>query len=190
MEQAARAAMPGAAVVDAAWLTEYDAYYYAKKDERPLPVLRVRFADPDATWLYVDPSRGAIALNHGRVSRAERWLYHGLHSLDFPGFYQSGRLWDVVLILLSIGGTALSVTTLLPAWRRLRRHATRYRTIQSASSPSAVPSSQRAGRKNVIIRPATTTVVQSASEMAPLARAASGSGSPGPSAAMRRNTSR
>lgn len=29
---------------------------------------------------------------------------------------------DIVVIVLSIGGTALSITTLLPALRRLRRH--------------------------------------------------------------------
>jgi hypothetical protein len=117
--------MPGAAVLDAVWLTEYDAYYYDKHYARALPVLRVRFADPGETWLYVDPTRGAIALNHGTASRAERWLYHGLHSLDFPKFYAARPLWDVVLIVLSIGGTALSMLTLVPAWRRLRRHAKR-----------------------------------------------------------------
>ncbi len=125
MEQAARAAMPGVAIAESTWLHGYDAYYYDKHYARSLPVLRVRFADPGATWLYLDPARGSIALTHGRLSRAERWLYHGLHSLDFPSFYQSRPLWDALLILFSIGGTVLSITTLLPAWRRVTRHTRR-----------------------------------------------------------------
>ena len=46
-----------------------------------------------------------------------------LHSLDFPALYYKRPLWDIVVIGLSIGGIALSATTLLPAWRRLRRNA-------------------------------------------------------------------
>jgi hypothetical protein len=54
-----------------------------------------------------------------------RWLYHGLHSLDFPFLYHRRPLWDVVVILLSLGGIASVATSLTPAWRRLRRHAQR-----------------------------------------------------------------
>jgi hypothetical protein len=86
-------------------------------------MLRVRFLDPARTWLYIDPRHGQIALKHERLSRVNRWLYHGLHSLDFPLLYRSRPAWDVVVILLSAGGIVLSVTTLAPAWRRLRRRA-------------------------------------------------------------------
>jgi hypothetical protein len=41
--------------------------------------------------------------------------------LDFPFLYFRRPLWDVVTIVLSIGGAALSITTILPALRRLRR---------------------------------------------------------------------
>jgi hypothetical protein len=56
------------------------------------------------------------------VSRLRRWLYQGFHSLDFPFLYFHRPLWDIVVIVLSIGGTVLSFTTMLPAWRRLKRH--------------------------------------------------------------------
>jgi hypothetical protein len=108
---------------DAAWLSEYDAYYYSQKGTRPLPVLRVRYDDPQQTWLYLDPGRGAIASRMERSSRWNRWLYHGFHSLDFPFMYYKRPLWDIVMIVLSIGGIAMSVTSGLPAWRRLVRHA-------------------------------------------------------------------
>jgi hypothetical protein len=115
--------MPGVAVEDATWLTSYDNYYYSRDARLSLPVLRVRFADPNRTWLYVDPRRGALVRKEERRSRLERWLYHGLHSLDFPFLYNRRPLWDVVMIVLSVGGIVLSATTLLPGWRRLRRQS-------------------------------------------------------------------
>ncbi len=83
-DDVAAAAMPGASIVDATWLRSYDAYYYDRDDRRRLPVLRVRYDDPVATWLYFDPHRGAIARKEERLTRLNRWLYHGLHSLDVP----------------------------------------------------------------------------------------------------------
>jgi hypothetical protein len=114
-------AVPGAAIVDAVWLDRYDAYYYSRDRRLPLPVLRVRYDDPQATWLYFDPSRGAIARKEERLSRVNRWLYHGLHSLDFPFLYARRPLWDLVVILLSGGGIVLGVTTMAAGWRRVRR---------------------------------------------------------------------
>jgi hypothetical protein len=38
-----------------------------------------------------------------------------LHSLDFPFLYFQRPLWDIVVVGLSIGGTVLSVTTIVPA---------------------------------------------------------------------------
>jgi hypothetical protein len=134
MERAARAAMPDAAVEEITWLQEYDAYYYARDRRLTLPVLRVRYADANGTWLYLDPRRGAVVRKEERRTRLERWLYHGLHSFDFPFLYSRRPLWDVVVIALSIGGLVLSATTLLPGWRRVRRAISR-------SSPSLPPSS-------------------------------------------------
>src|SRR5262249_18193647 len=41
----AREALPGASVADVASLDRYDAYYYDRAGELPLPILRVRFDD-------------------------------------------------------------------------------------------------------------------------------------------------
>ena len=122
---AARAAMPGVTVADAVWLDQYDAYYYDRSGARPLPVLRVRYDDPPQTWLYLDPYRGAIARKEEQLTRVNRWLYHGLHSLDFPFLYDRRPLWDIVVIALSLGGIVLSVTTMTQGWHRLRRHGRR-----------------------------------------------------------------
>jgi hypothetical protein len=143
MWDVAKAAMPAVPVKDAAWLHEYDAYYYSQKGTRPLPVLRVRYDDPKQTWLYLDPQRGVIASRLDRAGRWNRWLYHGFHSLDFPFMYYKRPLWDIVVIVLSLGGIALSVTSALPAWRRLVRHARglagRRAPTPRATDPSRIP---------------------------------------------------
>jgi len=79
--------MPDAPIADAAWLSAYDAYYYSHTGMKPLPVLRIRYADPRRTWLYLDPQRGIIASRLERSGRWNRWLYHGFHSLGFPFLY-------------------------------------------------------------------------------------------------------
>jgi len=149
MLAAARAAMPDADVVDAAWLEEYDAYYYDRDVHHralSLPVLRVRYADPQRTWLYLDPRRGAIVRKEERLTRVNRWLYHGLHSLDFPFLYYRRPLWDLVVITLSIGGIVLSATTLVPAVHRLRRHVRRIQGGRNASRTDDGAAGRAVGR--------------------------------------------
>jgi len=121
MYEVARAAMPGVPIQDMEWLNNYDAYYYNQNGSRALPVLRVRFNDPQRTWLYLNPQHGQM-IRMQRMNRLNRWLYKGLHDLDFPFLYYSRPLWDIVIVGLSVGGLVLSITTLLPAYRRLRRH--------------------------------------------------------------------
>jgi hypothetical protein len=108
---------------------------YNRDGLRPLPVLRVRYADPDSTWLYLDPQLGTLT-KQDRGGRWNRWLYHGLHNLDFPFLYYRRPLWDITLIVLSIGGVVLSATTLVPSWHRLVRHARR--AGKAATSRSCV----------------------------------------------------
>lgn len=122
---AAAIAMPGVAIDGLQWMDEYDAYYYDRDRRLSLPVLRVRYGDPQHTWLYFDPRRGTVVRKEERLSRMNRWLYHGLHSFDFPWLYYRRPLWDVLVIAFSAGGIVLSATTLTASWRRLRRHARR-----------------------------------------------------------------
>jgi hypothetical protein len=146
MTEIAMAAMPGVALQDAVWLREYDGYYYDPRGSRPLPVLRVRYADENATWLYLDPAQGGIVQRSTSVSRLRRWLYQGLHSLDFPFLYFRRPLWDIVVILLSIGGTVLSFTTMLPAWRRLKRHGRALVARRPSRFAAPVPVVKRAAQ--------------------------------------------
>ncbi len=142
MLDVARAAMPDVPIQDAVWLQEYDAHYYDVRAGRALPVLRVRYADEARTWLYLDPARGAIVQRMDDTRRLRRWLYQGLHSLDFPFLYYKRPLWDLVVIVLSIGGLALSATTLLPGWRRLKK---RVREMEWRPARAAQPANAALG---------------------------------------------
>ena len=125
IERAAQAAMPGVVFESLVWLKEFDNYYYGRSGSRPLPVLRARFRDAEATALYLDPRSGEIVRREDRRTRIERWLYHGLHSLDVAWLYRRRPLWDIVVVGLSAGGLVLCASSAAHAWHRLRRHARR-----------------------------------------------------------------
>src|SRR5262245_39158590 len=91
---------------------------------KTLPVLRVRYEDAAQTWLYLTASPGQI-LKVERQDRANRWGYYGLHGLDFAFLYRHRPLWDIVVVALLAGVGVSSVTSLVPACRRLARHARR-----------------------------------------------------------------
>jgi hypothetical protein len=110
----------GEEITDASMLDQYDSYYYDRASELPLPVLRVKFADPSKSWVYVDPMTGKVIRQSHREARLERWLFNGLHSLDFAFLLSRRPLWDIVVIILSLGGLASSAIGLVLGWRRIR----------------------------------------------------------------------
>lgn len=116
---------PDVPVADVELRSDYDAYYRPRDRRPPLPVLRVRFGDPDATWFYIDPATSQIVTRYTRRERVQRWIYNGFHSLDFSFWYYSRPLWDIGVIALSLGGAALSVIGVVIGFRRLKRGAKR-----------------------------------------------------------------
>jgi hypothetical protein len=102
-------------------INQYDMYYLDRRRERPLPVVRAQFSDEEKTRLYIDPKTARVVSTYSSRNWMSRWLYHGLHSLDFPWLYNYRPLWDIVVITFMVGGTALCVTSLVLAWRVLGR---------------------------------------------------------------------
>lgn len=96
-----------------------DLYLNARASAPVFPVWRLQFADEQAHWLHVDGSTGQPLAWLDRSARASRWLYHGLHSWDFEPLLQRRPLWDVLMLAAMALGTALSVTSVAIAWRRL-----------------------------------------------------------------------
>lgn len=115
--RAARSLMSPSTLVASDWLIDYDAYYYpgwydkvVRGGAKRLPVLRVTFGDPGRTLVYVDPYSGAPMLAYDTSGRWYRWLFHGLHSLDFGPLYRWRPLWDIIVLPLMLGGLLLSAT--------------------------------------------------------------------------------
>ncbi len=120
-----RAALPDEQVAEQTLLEDYDDYYYSRNRQAPLPVLRVKFADPMRTWIYVDPALGRTVATVHRLSRLERWLYNGLHSLDFAFWYRRRPLWDVGMVILLLGALTATSIGLVFGVRRATRDLSR-----------------------------------------------------------------
>jgi len=116
---AAQAIRPGAPM-QAELLTGPDDYYYSHHRKAAFPVLRARFDLPDAPVFYIDPAQGRLAGYVDRDKRWDRWLFNGLHQLDFA-FLRTRPLWDVVVIVLCVLGFALTFSGLVLGWRRLTK---------------------------------------------------------------------
>ena len=121
-------------------LDEYDDYYYSRNNQLPLPVLRVKFDDPALSWIYVDPQKSELLSLIHKYSRIERWLYSGLHSLDFAFWYHKRPLWDLGMIVLLLGGLLVSCLGLYLGLRRLKNDIRAIaRKIFHQQKPGGVP---------------------------------------------------
>ena len=106
---------------DVSVLEHYDRYYLSRKGTLPLPIVLVRLNDVQRTRLYVDPKTARLVGRYSADGWINRWLYHGLHSLDLPWLYAHRPLWDVVLLIFMTGGAALCLTSVVLAWRVIAR---------------------------------------------------------------------
>ncbi|OZI34595.1 peptidase [Bordetella genomosp. 10] len=126
--RAAAARLVAAPLADMRLLDRYDDYYYGRAPEamnggleRRLPVWRLKYADAADTWVYLDPRTGDMALGVDRAQRRGRWLFNFLHSWDLPAMLRDEGWRAAVLIFLSAGGLALSLTGVVIGVARLRR---------------------------------------------------------------------
>jgi hypothetical protein len=120
-------ALPDPKSVEIKVIDQYDLYYFDRRRERPLPVILALTHDADNTRYYIDPKSARVMTTYNDRNWVNRYLYTGLHSLNFPFLYNHRPLWDIVVISFMIGGTALSVTSLVLAWRVLGRKLKRAR---------------------------------------------------------------
>src|SRR5215472_9617111 len=127
LDLVAKAVEP-AHVAETRWVTEYEAYYLDRQGQHPLPALFVQLDDAPRSMYYIDPKTARIVAGYsGSGSRWNRWLYHGLHSIDLPWLYKHRPAWDIVVLALMLGGGALAVTSVILAAQFLRRVGVRGR---------------------------------------------------------------
>ena len=127
-----------ASAVEVRVLEQYDRYYLDRTRQQPLPVLLAEMNDAAHTRHYIDPKTASIVGTYSDRNAARRWLYNGLHSLNFPWLYNYRPLWDIVVISFMLGGTGLCLTSLVLAWRAVGRKL-------------ATTSSVRVRRRNTVL---------------------------------------
>jgi hypothetical protein len=119
-----QAAVPGVPIVAMREVKAYENYYVSREGKLPLPAYYFELGDAERSMHYMDAATGKLVESYGVRNRWNRWLYHGLHSVDLPWLYANRPSWDVALILPLLGGSALCVTSVWIAWVRMRRKAT------------------------------------------------------------------
>ncbi|QEI07684.1 PepSY domain-containing protein [Pigmentiphaga aceris] len=126
--KSAAAKLVAAPVARVEVLTAYDLYYYARVESammgggyKPLPIWRVVFDDKVGTWVHLDPHTGAVLDRSDSHRRTSRWLFAMLHSWDWLPLLERRPIWDVLMVVLSLGGAVLSLTSVVIGWRRLGR---------------------------------------------------------------------
>ncbi|MGB6309486.1 MAG: PepSY domain-containing protein [Steroidobacteraceae bacterium] len=103
-------------------LTREDDYYFSHhRDSVPLPVYRIVRADPPAARYYVDAISGELLAKIDRGAEGYRWLHEGLHRMDFTAGMRARPQWDILMLLLMSGVTAVCITGTYLGCRRLLR---------------------------------------------------------------------
>lgn len=90
-------------------MDEYDNYYISRRHSLPLPVYKVTF-DNKAKDCYYYNLESFHPIHYDTNSRWKRWLYRGLHSLDFKFLVERPLLWTIVIWTLLLGGAVVSFT--------------------------------------------------------------------------------
>jgi hypothetical protein len=81
------------------------------------PVFRAICGDD---WFDIDGANGALLQKLNSSRRAYRWLFGGLHTLDFPALTSRPLLRATLIVALCLCGLAFSLTGVVIASRRLR----------------------------------------------------------------------
>ncbi|MBU0555024.1 MAG: hypothetical protein KKD64_07045 [Alphaproteobacteria bacterium] len=113
--------VPHGRIIGTDRLTRPDAYWYAVKGEVPLPVLRIMFDDPAATWVHITPTSGAVIGVSDQKRRVYRWLFDLFHRWDLNLLIQAAPARDLLIWLMSLVGLVASASGVVIGWRRLRR---------------------------------------------------------------------
>jgi hypothetical protein len=120
-------------ITESRLIDEYDRYYLDRHRARPLPALLAVLNDADETRFYIDPKTARVAGTYSARRWRSRYLYHGLHSLDFPWLYDHRPAWDIVVLTFMVGGTALCVTSVILAWRVVKPVHTRDSAVRAGA---------------------------------------------------------
>ncbi len=83
-------------------------------------LLRVVCDDAKKTWFHIDGSNGQIIEKIDHSRRWYRWLYSGLHTLDFPILDVHPQFKTALVLIFCVLGFIFSLTGVVLSWRRLK----------------------------------------------------------------------
>ena len=93
-----------------------DAYYYGHHEPVILPAYRVELTD--GVRFYLDRASGQVLSQVDGAGKAYRWLFEGLHRLDFVKGLDRGAGWAAAMVLLlAFAGVGVATGVWL-GWRR------------------------------------------------------------------------
>lgn len=82
--------------------------YYGRREGAAFPVVKIMFNDYDKTWMYINPTTSKAVYTFNRTKRIRRYLYNGLHSLDFKCLAKHDRLRQILLVIFCLAGVVIS----------------------------------------------------------------------------------
>ncbi len=94
-----------------------DDFYRAKPAMPDAPMFRIACGE---VWFDIDGATGVLTDRLDPSRRAYRWLFGGLHTLDFSALTSRPRLRTSLIVALCLCGFAFGLLGALLAWRRLR----------------------------------------------------------------------
>lgn len=110
LHEAAVRMLDGRPIAAAGLIDHDDAYYFGHHALRPLPVYRVIAADAGRTRYYLDAATGRLLAKTDTGRQWYRWLFEGVHRLDFAAPLRARPFWDALMLLLLAGVTGVCAT--------------------------------------------------------------------------------
>jgi uncharacterized iron-regulated membrane protein len=120
LAEAAKRIAGGVEIAQQTLISKADAYYFGESERFVLPVYRVVLKDEESTRYYIDPQSGSLLQRTDATARWYRWLFGGLHRIDFTAWMRARPAWDIIMLTLMLGGLALTTTGFYLALRRIR----------------------------------------------------------------------
>jgi hypothetical protein len=103
-------------------ITAEDDYYFSHHlESAALPAIQIITQDPGGSRYYIDPVSGTLWAKFDLDARRYRWLHQAPHRLDFSPIIRQRPLWDVLVLALLAGVTALCSLGLFLGIRSLKR---------------------------------------------------------------------
>jgi hypothetical protein len=112
----------GTGIAEQGLMRDEDNYYFSRRrrEDVIVPVYRVILNDEERTRYYLSTATGELLARADATNRMHRWLFSGLHHINFFAWLRLRPFWDIIVLTLMLGGTVVTATGCRLAIRRIR----------------------------------------------------------------------